>query len=372
MSTEESTFEIPVNDTVTEIIPGMREQGKAVKKLYVESDYAPCHALMVGNPSEIYVPDPRTWEFGNLVRYESEFMKKFWWAHGGKNIKDVDIKLHDQMVKESNALADAYRQAGVTVVRNETGHTPPEVLNYTYPWSRQKNMSLFGQSAGEVIGHAFVQMWETSISWTEFVVREAMMEIFNNDPEAIWLTMPLPYPITTQKAPGPVFSPGDPRIFEKLVVCGIGVGHPSHIEDRSKPRTSCDEIGVNILKRMLEPLGWKVETVYFDASNGNHLDCVLGVFEEGLMAMAEGSLFTPLPKELQDWEIVPVSVEDVHDGCLNCVPLGNKRIVLLENTETGKFLNKRGWEVIEVPYRTIYNHIGSGIHCSTMALHRES
>jgi N-dimethylarginine dimethylaminohydrolase len=233
-------------------------------------------------------------------------------------------------------------------------------------------MSLFGQSAGEVIGHSFVQMWETSISWTEFVVREAMMEIFRNDPEAMWLTMPLPYPITTQKAPGPVFSPGDPRIFDKLVVCGIGVGDESHINDLSKPRTSCDEVGVNILKRMLEPLGWQVETVYFNANYGYHIDCVLGVFEEGLMAMAEGSLYTPLPKQLQDWEVVNVSMEEVHDGCLNNVPLGNKRIVLLENTETGKFLNKRGWEVIEVPYRTIYNHIGSGIHCSTMALHRET
>ena len=30
---EESTFNIPVNDTVTEIIPGMREQGKGIKKI---------------------------------------------------------------------------------------------------------------------------------------------------------------------------------------------------------------------------------------------------------------------------------------------------------------------------------------------------
>jgi N-dimethylarginine dimethylaminohydrolase len=45
---------------------------------------------------------------------------------------------------------------------------------------------------------------------------------------------------------------------------------------------------------------------------------------------------------------------------------------MLEDTGLGKELNKRGWEVIEVPYRTIYKHLGSGIHCSTLGLHRES
>ena len=46
-----------INDKVEEIIPGMAEQGKAVKRLYVESEYAPLKAAMVGNPSSIYVPD---------------------------------------------------------------------------------------------------------------------------------------------------------------------------------------------------------------------------------------------------------------------------------------------------------------------------
>ena len=54
---EDHTFNIPINDEVVEIIPGMREQGKAVTRLYVESDYAPCHAVMVVNPSSILVPD---------------------------------------------------------------------------------------------------------------------------------------------------------------------------------------------------------------------------------------------------------------------------------------------------------------------------
>lgn len=363
---------LKINDEVKELIPGMAEQGKAVKKLYVESEYAPLKAAMVGNPSSIYVPDVSYWEFGNLIRYEGEFMKKFWIEHGGKNMKDVDAKLYDTMVKESDALADAYRKAGVTIVRNESGETPKEVMDYTYSWSGQRNMSLFGQSAGEVIGHCFVQMWETSISYTEFVVREAINEIMKNDPEAVWLTMPPNYPIATQKMPGPFFSPGDPLIFENLVVCGIGIGDESHMHDLSKPRTSGNEFGSEVLKRMLAPFGIQVETVYFNAKYGYHIDCVVAVLEEGLMATADDAWFGPIPEQLKDWEIIPVSIEDIHDGCNNNVPIGNKRIVMLEDTGLGKELNKRGWEVIEVPYRNIYKHLGSGIHCSTLGLHRES
>lgn len=361
-----------VNDEVKELIPGMAEQGKAVEKIYVESEYAPLKAAYVGDPSVIWVPDGSRWEYGNLIRYETDYMKRYWLEHGGRMFKDTDPKLYDQMVMESNALADAYRQAGVTLLRNETGSQPKEITDYSWQWSGQKCMSLFGQSAGEVIGHNLVQMWEVSTSYTEFVIREALLDIFSRDPEARWLTMPVNYPVSTQKMPGPFFSPGDILIFKNMVVCGIGVGDPSHIKDLSKPRTSCDELGVNILKRMLEPMGIKVETVYFNANNTYHIDCLISVLDEGLLAHVDDALYTPLPKELQDWEVITVSHEDQHDGCNNNVPLGNKRIVMLENTGLGKELNKRGWEVIEVPYRGIYKHIGSGIHCSTLSIHRES
>ena len=45
-----------VNDEVKELIPGMAEQGKAVEKIYVESEYAPLKAAYVGDPSVIWVP----------------------------------------------------------------------------------------------------------------------------------------------------------------------------------------------------------------------------------------------------------------------------------------------------------------------------
>ena len=92
-----------VNDEVEELIPGMAEQGKAVEKIYVESEYAPLKAAYVGNPDVIWCPDPSRWEYGNLIRYETDYMKNYWLEHGSKMFKDTDPKMYDQMVQESDA-----------------------------------------------------------------------------------------------------------------------------------------------------------------------------------------------------------------------------------------------------------------------------
>jgi N-dimethylarginine dimethylaminohydrolase len=355
-----------------EFVPGMREQGKGIK-VYLESDYAPLKACLVGNASAVMIPDPDTWEMKNLFgpSASDEFMA-YMRKHKGKNLKDADPEVWEKMAMESDALADAYRQNGVRVIRNETGETPQSIVDYNFSWSKQKNMSLYGQSAFEVFGHVLVQTWEVTCSQTELVHREAMIEIMKGDPEAVWLTMPPPYPTVDRMGPGPLFSPGDPLIFDKLVVVGIGVTDPSHINDPSKPRSSGDEFGAEILRRMLAPYGWRVETVYFNSQLTYHIDCLIGVLEEGLMAMPKDCLWTPLPKELQDWEVMELTLEDHHMGCSNNEPLGNKKLVMPAGTKNfASDLEKRGWTCIEVPYSTIWDTFHSGIHCSTASIWRE-
>ena len=355
-----------------EFVPGMREQGKGIK-VYVESDYAPLKACLVGNPSAVMVPDPDTYEMGNMFAHETDEFNAYLRKHKGKNLKDADPEVWEKMVMESDALAKAYRDAGVRVIRNESGETPQGIINYNWGWSKQKNMSLYGQSAFEVFGHCLVQFMEVSCSQTELPHREAMLEIFENDPEAVWLTMPPLYPAINQRMPGPNLSPGDPLIFPKTVVLGIGVSDPSHIKDPSKPRSSGDEFGHELLRRILKPYGWKVETVYFDSKLTYHIDCLISLLEEGLLAMPKGGLWTPLPKEFQDWEVIEVPLEEHQNGFSNNEPLGNKQLVMPAGCpKIVKTLEKRGWTCIEVPYSTIWDTFHSGIHCSTAAIWRES
>ena len=362
------------NKLYSDIIPGMREQGKGLK-FYVESEYAPLKACTVGNTSGVFVPDPDTPENKNLFASGGKEFNAFLRKNKHKNLKDVEPKLFDQMVMESNALADAYRQAGVRVVRFEGDEQPEEITNYTYGWNATKQLSLYGGGSFEVFGNCVTQIIEAACSSaTELLIREATNEIMRNSPEAVWLTMPVPTPLQANHPnPGPFTSPGDVRTFPGVVVLGIGVSDPSHIKDPSKPRSSGEEFGAEMMRRMLKPFGWRVETVYFDSRLTYHIDCLMPVLEEGLLAYPKGSLWTELPKEFRDWEVIEMPLEDHHKGCGNIVPLGNKKIVLPRGTKSfARTLEKRGWTCIEVPYDAIYKTFHSGIHCSTGSIWREA
>jgi N-dimethylarginine dimethylaminohydrolase len=88
--------------------------------------------------------------------------------------------------------------------------------------------------------------------------------------------------------------------------------------------------------------------------------------------MPKKGLFTELPEPYNKWEVIEIPVDDIMKGAMNNVPLGNKRIVMEADTQLGKELRKRGWDTIEVPYQTTWDTCGSGIHCSTAAIWRES
>ena len=356
-----------------EIIQGMREQAKGLK-FYVESEYAPLKACTVGNPSGIFIPDPDTPENRNLFRHSGEEFNAFLRKHKHEYLKDTVPELYDKMVMESNTLADAYRQAGVRVVRYEGEEQPEEITNYTYGWNGQKQLSIYGGGSFEVFGNCVTQILEAAISCTtELLIREATNEIMRNSPDAVWLTMPVGTPLQANHPnPGPFTSPGDIRTFPGVVVVGIGVSDPSHINDRSKPRSSGEEFGAEMLRRMLAPFGWRVETVYFDSRLTYHIDCLMPVLEEGLLAYPKGSLWTELPEEFRDWEVIDMPLEDHKIGCGNIVPLGNKQIVMPAGSKSfARTLEKRGWTCIEVPYDACWNTFHSGIHCSTGSIWRE-
>ncbi len=356
-----------------DVIPGMSEQGKGLK-MYVESEYAPLKACIVGNPSSVVIPDPDSPEManlfeGNMPEEALEFMRK----NKHKQLADVDPELYAPIKMESDALAEAFRREGVKVIRNETGHTPESMINQHTGWGGEPSLTLYGKSAGQVFGNNFVNIHETSISSiAELTHREAIAEMFMSHPETNWLTMPPLFPTNEFPNIGPYMT-GEQKVFKGTVLCGIGVADPSHIDDLTKPRSATNELAVEVLRRMLKPYGWKVEKVYFDSRYTYHIDCLVTLLEEGLMAYAKGSLWTELPEEFRHWEVIDLPMEDHKMGAANNVTLGDKRVVIVEGT-TGfkKQLEDRGWRLIEVPYSTIWDTFGSGILCSTMAFWRES
>ncbi len=275
--------------TQEELIPGMREQGKGLK-ISSKSDYAPLKAAIVGNACSVFIPDPDRPEMKNLLGESGspEFMD-FLRKHKGKHMAVADPEHYEKMKNESDALAKAYRDNGVRIIRNETYTLPEALINWQVPVTGDRFLSIYGGSCGEVLGNAFVNFWEVgAVRAMELQHRDALLEIFENDPEAIWLSMPHPSPTSVQCSPQPFSSPGDLRIMpDKLVIMGIGVTDPSHIKDRTKPRSSGFELGVELFRRMMEPFGWRVETVYFNSKYTYHLDCLMMQIAEGIYGLPE-------------------------------------------------------------------------------------
>ena len=358
------------------IVEGMREQGKGIK-IYGECEYAPLKAAIVGNPDGIYIPDVDQPHGDQMFKHHPKESVEYMRRYKNQNLKDADPAMYDIMAAESNALADAYQQAGVHVIRHE-GFQPTEITEFASGWSGVKQISIYGGTVGEVLGDIFIRAWEVSYaSAYDALHREAIVEAFKNSPDAVWLEMPSLYPNNTNLEygatyPGPFTSIGDFRIFPKHLVLGIGVADPSHIKDPTKQRSSGDEFGAEVLRRMLKPFGWKVSTVYFDSRLSYHLDCVMVPLEEGLLTMPKDCLWTELPEPYNGWEVLEMDHEDLAIGCGNSLSIGHKRLVMPQGSKKlAKELEKRGWTPIEVPYDNLYRIFGSGIQCSTCSIWRE-
>jgi hypothetical protein len=355
------------------MIPGLREQAKG-QRVYVEHEYAKLKGVILGNPESMYLPDPfhPSWytSFRSLPREKLAWMA----ANRGKHVRDVDPELFEKMSKGLEALADTYRQAGAHVIQN-TQPPPAEVINYTSGWLGQygKHWAFHAQAFGETFGNVIVNFHETqpSIRYNCVEYVEAFMGLVENDAEAVWLAMPDPLPLPT--AFGAALSPGDIRIFpDKLVVVGHGVFDAADIKDTRKPRSSGNELGAEVLRRMLAPFGWRVEQIYFDANYGYHIDTLMPVIREGLIAVNENVLLTDLPAEINDWERINIDPEEYVIGAGNSVALSAEaQAVTAGATKYMKDLESRGVNVVPVPFDDVYHSTGSGMHCATFSYWRE-
>lgn len=355
------------------MIPGLREQA-AGQKVHVEHEFARLKGVILGNPESVHLPDPfhPSWyaSFRSLPRAQLEWMA----ANRGRHLRDADPALFDSLEKGLESLANTYRQAGAHVIQNKAP-PPAEVVNYTAGWLGRygKHWAFHAQAFGEVFGNVLLNFHETqpSIRYNCIEYIEAFMGLVENDPAAVWLAMPDPVPMPTFF--GAALSPGDIRIFpDKLVVVAHGVFKKSDIGDPTKPRSSGNELGAEVLRRILEPYGWRVATVYFDANYGYHIDTLMPLIREGLLAVNDDVLLTELPTEVAAWERIHIEPEEYRIGAGNSVALSSDAHAITQGAV--KFMReveKRGIATVPVPFDDVYQFCGSGLHCATFSYWRE-
>ena len=356
------------------MVPGLRDQAGG-QRVFVEHEFAQLRGVILGNPESVYLPDPfhPSWyaSFRSLPREQLEWMA----ANRGKHLREADPVLFDSLERGLEALADVYRQAGAHIIQNKQP-PPPEVINYTAGWLGEfgRHWAFHAQAFGEVFGNVLLNFHETqpSIRYNCVEYVEAFMGLVENDPEVVWLAMPDPVPMPTFY--GAALSPGDIRIFpDRLVLVAHGVFDKSDIADPSKPRSSGNELGAEVLRRILAPFGWRVETIYFDANFGYHIDTLMPLIREGLLAVNENVLLTDLPSAIADWERIHIEPDEYRIGAGNSVALSPESHAVTEGAKNFiRELEKRGVSVAPVPFDDVYHFCGSGMHCATFSYWRES
>ena len=173
--------------THQDYIPGTRDQAEGLK-IFNRSDYAPLKAAIVGDASSIFIMDPDRPEANNLLADSAgkpgfmEYLR----THKGTHLAASDPEHYEKMKFESDALAQAYRDNGVRIIRNETDTLPRELIEWQTTVTGDRFLSLYGHSAGDVYDNCFVSFWEIgAVRGSEMPHRDALLHIFQNDPEAV-------------------------------------------------------------------------------------------------------------------------------------------------------------------------------------------
>ena len=93
----------------------------------------------------------------------------------------------------------------------------------------------------------------------------------------------------------------------------------------------------------------------------------------GLLDLPNYGLFGELPECFEGYEIVKMPVDEVKDwGACNAFVLDTEKVLMTDGCpKITKELEKRNFEVIEVPFKNQFELTGSGIHCSILHLWRE-
>jgi N-dimethylarginine dimethylaminohydrolase len=280
------------------------------------------------------------------------------------------VEAYDQL---HNDLTKAYESEGVRVQRINL--PTKEIVNY-WAYAAHGYWPATLASLWQIFGNVVVEMIVSDnileCAPAGFAARELFTERFENDPNAIWLSLPASMPVDRSQGagPGPFMSGGDIRIIdEKTVFCGCAW------EKGKKEPAASNPAGAEVLRRVLRPFGYEVHQINTDADFSFHFDFVFGLIAPGVVAVPKGLFLDGIPKPIKDWDIIWVTKDDVNQGACNIVPLGpdasgQHRVVVPKKTpKLNDEIAKRGIKPVPVEVELGARN-GGAIRCATLVTNR--
>jgi N-dimethylarginine dimethylaminohydrolase len=273
-------------------------------------------------------------------------------------------------------LAAAYEREGVKVHRID----PPtkEILSY-FGYANYGYWPTTLASLHQIFGNVYVEALVSDnileCGPVGFTYRDLIMERFKNDPDAIWVSLPPAKPIDRmqENGPGPYIAHGCTRLVDDRNIL-VGIGRQVR-EGRTDP-TATNEVGAEILKRMMRPYGFETHIVNYDAHFSFHFDYILGCVAPGIAVVPEGAFLDGLPEPIKNWNIIWINKKETNQGASNIVPLGpddsGKHRVLVpeEAPRVIEEIDKLGVRPIPIKANLPARN-GGAIRCATLVLNRD-
>ena len=317
---------------------------------FVESEFAPLKRVVLAQ-SQFYLPEEEEeLDTSFLSEKNLELFK-----HKVGDIADLYPEMQEKWENEKEQMVQLLTSYGVEVIR------PRLLTNYEKELGRENGRgyaNFFSRDPFFTLGH-FVIEGNLRFSHRRLEIlplRDILIEESKHS-EAIYVAAPQPdISQGLESEAGPFLEGGDVLVYGKTIF----VGHSGLASNLN---------GIRWLKSFLAHWGYNVVPVRLHPDI-LHLDCALSMVKEGLMIYCGEAFLDGLPKELNDWDKINVSLKEASLLMTNGLPL-NESVYITDRSFTKLIseLEGRGMKVETLDYE-ISRIFGGSFRCTTQALLR--
>jgi len=335
-------------------------------KIYVDYEYGKLQEVIVGLSTGM-TPDLKAPWFENALRILPEDEAAYARETAGMNFADMvhpdTGKSESEMLEEeTQAFITVLKKLGVKVLRPK--EITPEFIRENYG----KKILINGYSQDfprdnlVIIGNTVIEcnlrtpIRKTDISGFSEILRKKCVDGVR------WVAMPHTEPLAIPGDETPLLEGGDVIVLGTTILVGNSMN----------PAVGSNEAGYRWLKNFLGD-AFNVIRVPL-VPEILHLDCVLSVPRRGLAILCPEAFAEGIPKVLEDFDTITVSLEDASRLAVNGLPVDESHYIMSFNDHNdNKFireeLEKRGISVYPV-YFGVHNGQGGSLRCATQALMR--
>lgn len=318
------------------------------KNVYVESEFAPLRRVVLTQSQFAF---PKNMKDSNFLVEEN---LKYFRENEGNDFADAFPNEQLKWEKERENLKKVLEKYNVEICR------PRLLTDYEKEVGGDDGYSnFFARDPFFTIGNIII---EGSLRFPHrrneiLPIRDILVDESNKN-NCFYLSIPtVDFSKGITSEVGPFLEGGDILVLGKTVFVG-------------NSGLASNKNGINWLRNLLSNFDYTLIEVPL-ADDVLHLDCALSIVREDLIIVCEEALLNGIPKELEKFDKIRVSKEDVSRLAVNGLQIDRNTYITDPKFEfIGKQLEERGIKVEYIDFK-ISRSFGGSFRCSTQPLLRK-